>query len=388
MACVICAGERVEELCSHRPSISTDRRVLDVATRTLVCLACGSAWNEGGARSQELDFYAEHYDLHGESAASEWQVYVEGDRRGENDAILEFVEANAALAPAGRLLEVGCGKGVLLGKFLRAHPGWSAAGVEPSRNAVAYFAEVLPGVRIHEGPFETAPFRDERFDFVGSSGVLEHVPDPAAFLRGLRGCLQPGARCYVGVPNFRAKPDDLLLFDHLVHFTPDALDVIYARVGLRLIARSATDDRVWLWDLVEATEPATPAPAAQVVERGLALARAHRDAVTDGLETFERFLGELGEGETGALFGLGVLGVLALERAGARAARVRYALDDNPHLWGQRKGALEVQGSEAVRRLGIDRAFLSANPCYHERMARKLEGQGLDPARIYRWGGA
>ena len=287
LRCVICGGSDLLELCRWDPSISTDRRVLPVPTSTQVCRDCGATFNGGGARDQELSFYAEQYDLHGESAASEWQIYVDGSRRGETDAILEFVEQHVALGARGRLLEVGCGKGVFLGKFLQAHPEWSGFGIEPSANAVSYFEQILPTVEIHEGPFETAAFRKETFELVATSGVLEHVPDPVSFMEGVRGCMATGSRAFVGVPNFEAKPDDLLLFDHLTQFTPDSLDILYARVGLRRVGRSASPDRVWLWDMVEVGD-STPAPPAEHATRGLQLAESHQSRVRDGLSSFER----------------------------------------------------------------------------------------------------
>ena len=53
----------------------------------------------GGARTHAQQFYAETYALHGESVQSEWQVHVDGEIRGENDAILDFIQSSCPLAP-------------------------------------------------------------------------------------------------------------------------------------------------------------------------------------------------------------------------------------------------------------------------------------------------
>ena len=108
-----------------------------------------------------------------------------GERAGRATPSSSFSSARPSRKRAA-ILEIGCGKGVLLGKFLKNHPGWSAYAVEPSLNATEYFKKILPEVAIHEGPFETAPFRDRKFDLVAVSGVLEHVPRPSGVPRARR----------------------------------------------------------------------------------------------------------------------------------------------------------------------------------------------------------
>jgi len=379
--CVICGSAATTEAFSIRPSVSTDRQVIDSSVRNRFCDACGTVWNAGGARIDVPKFYAESYDLHGNSALSEFQVHVEGGARGESDAILEFIEGSA-FPENGRILEIGCGKGLLLGKFLRNHPGWNACAVEPSLHATEYFKKILPDVRIHEGPFETAPFRHEIFDFVAVSGVLEHVPDPVDFLTIVSSTLRTGGRLYVGVPNFAAKPDDLAVFDHLTRFTPDTLDQLYSRTGFVLSRRDANLQRVWLWDfLIRAEEPL------DIPDSGVAGARAllssHIETVENSLRSFERMIEEAIRGEKLAIYGLGVLGLLARDRAGDRAEAVRFLLDDNALLWGSSKEGLEIRGSRSIPELGIQRVFIAANPCYHDRMRNNLIAQGIRVEHIY-----
>jgi len=378
--CVICGSIDTVSVFSIEPSVSTDRQILAVPVDNWFCNVCGSVWNEGGARIDAPRFYAEQYDLLGDSALSEFQVHVDGGARGESDAILEFLE-RSPFAEAGSILEIGCGKGVLLGKFLQNHPRWSAYAIEPSLNATEYFKKILPEVAIHEGPFETAPFRDRKFDFVAVSGVLEHVPQPVEFLARVAAAVVPGGRAYIGVPNFLVKPDDLLVFDHLTRFTPETLDALYRRLGLLLDRRDARNDRVWLWDMVKtAGEP----PAAAI---DVAAARTRVDSdiafVKKSLVAFDRMLSEATPGETLALYGQGVLGLWARNSAGERAGSIRYLLDDNAEIWGSRKAGLEVRGSKAIPELGVTRVFIAANPCYHDRMRANLVAVGIGADRIY-----
>jgi SAM-dependent methyltransferase len=354
--CVICGSIDTVNVFTIEPSVSTDRQIFSVPVQNQFCNGCGAVWNEGGARIDAPRFYAEQYDLLGDSALSEFQVHVDGGARGESDAILEFIE-RPPFPKRGTILEIGCGKGVLLGKFLKNHPGWSAFAVEPSLNATEYFKKILPDVAIHEGPFETAPFRAQKFDFVAVSGVLEHVPRPIEFLSLVAGALAPGGRAYIGVPNFLVKPDDLLVFDHLTRFTPDTLDESYRRLGLTLQRRDTRDDRIWLWDLVTARDPAEADNVSADVSAARGRLDAHVSFIKSSMAAFERMLANAQPGETLALYGLGVLGLWARHTAGDRAAAIRYLLDDNAQIWGSRKAGLKIRGSKSIPELGISRVW-------------------------------
>jgi SAM-dependent methyltransferase len=97
-----------------------------------------------------------------------------------------------------RLLDIGSGPGFFL-RTAKAR-GWSALGIEPSRQAASH-ARTL-GLEVAEGFFnaETAPGLG-RFDAIQLNNVLEHVPDPAALLIEARELLEPNGVLCVNVPN-------------------------------------------------------------------------------------------------------------------------------------------------------------------------------------------
>ena len=208
------------------------------------------------------------------------------------------------------------------------------------------------------------------------------MPRPVEFLSLVAGALAPGGRAYVGVPNFVVKPDDLVVFDHLTRFTPDTLDELYRHVGLALERRDTRDDRIWMWDIV--VSDAGQQKAATVdVSAARARLQAHVAAVETSLAAFERMLGDAKPDDTLALYGLGVLGLWARHNAGDRARSIRYLLDDNSGIWGSRKAGLEIQGSRSIPELGVNRVFIAANPCYHQRMRANLVSVGVADDRIY-----
>jgi len=74
--------------------------------------------------------------------------------------------------------------------------------------------------------------------------VFEHVPRPIETLRHMRDLLKPGGMLFIEVPNTSDLNMfyDLLLFEHLYHFTPETLAWLLSREGFEVVAheRSTT----------------------------------------------------------------------------------------------------------------------------------------------------
>lgn len=73
------------------------------------------------------------------------------------------------------ILDVGCGMGHVLRSFLKLR--YAAKGTEISKDAIKYYMPDLKKRRIVvEAGIEKLPFRDNQFDLVFSSDVMEHIP--------------------------------------------------------------------------------------------------------------------------------------------------------------------------------------------------------------------
>ena len=103
--------------------------------------------------------------------------------------------------PIGVVLDVGCGAGTV-GPGLRAAGAEHLTGVELVPTAAAAARERFDDVL--EGTIEDAlPRLAGPFDTILCLDVLEHLVDPGAVLRELRGLAAPGGRLKVSVPNAR-----------------------------------------------------------------------------------------------------------------------------------------------------------------------------------------
>jgi SAM-dependent methyltransferase len=110
-------------------------------------------------------------------------------------------ELVALLPPRlGRVLDIGCGAGGV-GRALRDRAD-ALVGIEPDARAAERAREVYDAV--HTGTVETTlPALEGSFDVILAYDVLEHLVDPGAVLRELRGLAAEDGILHVSVPNAR-----------------------------------------------------------------------------------------------------------------------------------------------------------------------------------------
>jgi SAM-dependent methyltransferase len=121
------------------------------------------------------------------------------EERGRRATARRVLDAIGRHVAAGRLLDVGCGHGLLLDEASRR--GYDVLGLELSRSAAAHAREVL-GLPVNEQPVEAfAADTAARFDVIVLADVIEHLDDPAATLDACAGLLVDGGVLCVITPD-------------------------------------------------------------------------------------------------------------------------------------------------------------------------------------------
>ncbi|MEW6250050.1 MAG: methyltransferase domain-containing protein [Planctomycetota bacterium] len=145
-------------------------------------------------------------------------------------------------APAGRLLDVGCGNGRLVATALRA--GYDACGVDVSPPLIKKALRRVPPERLRCGRLENQGWPDASFDVVVTLSFLEHEPRPAELARHLLRLLRPGGLSFHKVPNYDSHLRRLLgprwsgyrWPEHLQYFTPATLGRLLREAGFEIVA--------------------------------------------------------------------------------------------------------------------------------------------------------
>ena len=147
------------------------------------CRRCGSVQQPSLPHGDDLlDLYRAMHDEH----------YLD-EEQGRRRTALRLL---GMIGPArGRLLDVGCGHGLLLDEARAA--GWEVAGLELSARAAAHAREVL-GLDVREATLEsvTGPF-----DAIVLADVIEHLDGPLAALDRCVSLLAPGGALCVVTPD-------------------------------------------------------------------------------------------------------------------------------------------------------------------------------------------
>ncbi len=151
-------------------------------------------------------------------------------------AILEALR----LGPRDRLLEVGCGGGLLLRDALAI--GASATGIDHSEEMVELARERAPAATVMLGDAAELPFAADSFTAAAMSVVFFFLSDPAAALAELRRVVQRDGRVAIyttsgilrGTP---AAPEPMASRGHF--YSGDELRSLATAAGLRTAAGEA-----------------------------------------------------------------------------------------------------------------------------------------------------
>jgi SAM-dependent methyltransferase len=214
------------------------------------CRACGGYVNRRPpAREALAELYSLDFYWHG-------RVRTKGQPPIERRAAVDHSDGRVQYwlglierhAPdARRVLEVGCGSGVLLAELKSR--GYDCTGVEPDP-ATAAWTQANTGVTIEAGlfPFDGLP----EVELFMAFDVIEHTRDPVAFLEGAASVLAPGGVAIVQTPIDRDRLDPPFgrsagkAFDDVEHtylFTDAAMEVLADRAGLLVCDLT---ERLWV----------------------------------------------------------------------------------------------------------------------------------------------
>lgn len=193
-----------------------------------------TAWRESGLADDAFEDWLTDRVARRPSGTRAREVYGAEE---VHDFARRTILAVLALEPGERLLEIGCGGGLLLRDAISA--GAVAVGIDHSEEMVELARERAPGAEVVLGRAETLPFADSTFDAVAMSVVFFFLDDPVAVLRECRRVLRPDGRVavYTTAPELRgtpAAPEPLASRGHF--FTDQELADIAECAKLRAVA--------------------------------------------------------------------------------------------------------------------------------------------------------
>lgn len=216
------------------------------------CPACGAGVTFPPATPAELaSFYPGSYGPYDDTLGRVAGTISRAIRWRQGRRALASTPLSALRgAPAGRAVDIGCGRGDLAALFVER--GWQVTGIEPSAGACQ--AALARGVDARQGTLADVGLESGAYDAAIFQHSLEHTPDPVGDLEKICNALRPGGLVLITVPNFaswqRLRFGDrwyhLDLPRHRTHFTPPALEASLSRAGLQVESMATSTSTVGL----------------------------------------------------------------------------------------------------------------------------------------------
>lgn len=213
-----------------------------------------------------------------------------------------------------------------------------------------------------------------RFDAVMSHFAIEHVAEPMAFLAQIRALLKPGGRLLLSLPDVQGNPGDMIVVDHLNHFTAPSIRHALEASGFAVDDLNASDFPGAFFVGATAQGAGSAASAddvAEAVRRNIEICRFWTKAHERLADARDRLIGQ-----RCAIYGAGFYGSWIAQQLSGKLEVVAF-LDQNPNLQGTSHLGSPVLNpaalDETIRTIFIGlnplkaRAIIAAMPLFEQR---------------------
>ena len=203
--------------------------------RYVRCADCQHAWLVPTPNAQDL---RKHYNSAYRVPREAYFLTVER----EFPALRRALEQ---VTPGRRMLEVGCSYGGMLARF--ALTEWNVDGVELDQRA-AEVARTELGLNVEAGTLrEVADKLSPPYDVITAYHVIEHVPDPAAFLSQIHALSAPNGILLLRLPNASSAVARLtkgwwewfIAPEHVNVFSPKSISLLLRQKGFTVISEKS-----------------------------------------------------------------------------------------------------------------------------------------------------
>lgn len=217
----------------------------------------------------------------------------------------------------------------------------------------------------------------ERADLVISVNVIEHAPDPAAFLQETAALMSDDGELLLSCPDGRTPWMEVLITDHVWSFSPWHLGQLFPRAGLSVASVSAAPGQLGAFAMIRGGRRQARSSAVGKTPHAVA----ERPEMQHYLEAWRRMddtiLRRVPEGPL-LCFGIGEAAGLLRAYAPATWSRVTQCVADGPEH--QMFGNFPVSDYAEVRRPA--NLLLGIRPSGQAALAARVEAQGH---RTIRW---
>lgn len=371
-SCQICGAHTLTEVRGFPvlPRITSDCRSFAAGGKLLVCISCGGVQKLPDAPwLKEIESIYSGYAAYYQSGGDEQIVFDRGTGtpRRRSDVLLERLASTQQLGTQGRAIDVGCGNGATLSAMSQKLSGWSFSGYELGGSALPRLSRIPRFEKLYTGGLSAV---DEQFDLATLVHVLEHFPSPGDVLTQLLPVIGNG-KIFLEVSNIDENPFDILIADHLMHFSPETLSALLRRIGFMpaIVATDWVPKEISLLARKNESGTGKVGPedllSAEKADRLLARMNAYVNWLRATMEQVSKLVGE---GRSLGIFGTSIA---ATWLAGTLSPGIDFFVDEDPSRIGKEHlGKPILSPSQVPQSAGV---YFALVPWLAETIAARLK---------------
>jgi len=337
ICCHVCGDLAVDIVSGYEVfrGVTSDCKPWHRGGQLCICRSCGCVQKVTDHIWQsKVETIYEAYSIYHQSGGAEQAVFdkLSGQPSARSECLLQHLCTAVELPKKGRLLDVGCGNGALLGAFGRLLPLWSLAGTELN-DKYRPLVESINGVEaLYTCPPDHVP---GTYNLITMIHVLEHILGPREFTAGLQEKLEDGGFLVAQIPDYLQNPFDLLIVDHSTHFTVTTAAELVNRAGYEVIS-VATD-----WVPKELTIVARKA-GGPPVDRGNPMTPSPLESARRCLQWLQSVLATARQVSAKGTFGLFGTSIAATWLFSELESTVSFFVDEDPNRAGKTHMGLPI----------------------------------------------
>ena len=204
--CDLCNSTKIKILLNLKsPSLTSDRRIIDIPLKKFQCESCGLVFGYGSVKEKDLIKHYKKKYLYNLSIKGDAVFFTTSGSQERSSQIFAWILENVPnehLKKSKTIIEVGCGQGNLLLKFQDRFPKKTIIGFELNQNAIRLGKKRGLDIR------KISELKNINADIIITYAVIEHTKSPKIFLKNLSEHLNPEGLLVLGQPH-----QDIIYYD-------------------------------------------------------------------------------------------------------------------------------------------------------------------------------
>ena len=231
--CIVCKKANLTEFSLFRElkQVTSDCKPWSSGGRLAICSKCSTIQKiiDPYFLKNISEIYSQ-YDMFHQSEGIEQSVFssTTGSFEKRSSSLCKYIESNLNLSDSGALLDVGCATGETLRAFNLARNDWELFGHDLGRKYFEKLQKIPNFKALFSGDFLSI---EGTYDLITLIHTLEHFLDPIDGLKQLSRYIKDKGYLFIQIPNAQINPFDLLIADHVCHFSTKSFKTLVESSG-------------------------------------------------------------------------------------------------------------------------------------------------------------